>query len=49
MMDTKITSVQSLLVQIDKKLKEGNYVDSVHKIKLMTTRDMILKIISERF
>jgi hypothetical protein len=28
-------------------LAEGDFKDAVHKIKLMTTRDMILEIISK--
>ena len=48
-MDPETTSAKSLLAQIEKMLQEGNYVDSVHKIKLMTTRDMIKKILQSEF
>jgi hypothetical protein len=48
-MNPETTSAKALLVQIEKILQEGNYIDSVHKIKLMTTRDMIKKILQSEF
>lgn len=36
-----------LLKALEDQLAQGNYKDSVHKIKLMTTRDMILEIVSK--
>ena len=38
-------SAQSLLALLEKKISEGDYNDSVHKIKLMTARDVIKKIL----
>jgi hypothetical protein len=48
-MDPETTSAKALLDKIEKILQEGNYIDSVHKIKLMTTRDMIKKILQSEF
>jgi hypothetical protein len=48
-MDFETTSAKDLLVHIEKIIQEGNYIDSVHKIKLMTTRDMIKKILQSEF
>tara|TARA_Y100000385_G_C12643883_1_gene446589 strand:- start:388 stop:534 length:147 start_codon:yes stop_codon:yes gene_type:complete len=42
-------STQSLLALIEKKILEGDYNDSVHKIKLMTARDVIKKILQTDF
>jgi hypothetical protein len=36
-----------LIDELKKRLSEGSYKDSVHKIKLMTARDMILEMISK--
>ena len=41
------TSAEELLIYIEKKIKNGDYKDSVHKITLMTTRNVILKILEE--
>jgi len=48
-MDSKTISAKALLNHIEKILEEENYIDSVHKIKLMTTRDMIKKILKKDF
>tara|TARA_B100000941_G_scaffold136596_1_gene96839 strand:+ start:208 stop:354 length:147 start_codon:yes stop_codon:yes gene_type:complete len=48
-MDSKTISAKALLNHIEKILEEKNYIDSVHKIKLMTTRDVIKKILKEDF
>ena len=40
-------TASELLKALDARLAQGNYKDSVHKIKLMTTRDMILEMISK--
>ena len=36
-----------LLKELENRLSKGDFKDSVHKIKLMTARDMILEIISK--
>ena len=41
------TSEKELLIYIEKKIKNGDYKDSVHKITLMTTRNVIQKILEE--
>ena len=41
------TSAKELLIYIEKKIKNGDYKDSVHKITLMTTRNVIQKILEE--
>ena len=41
------TTVQELLKELENRLSKGDYKDSVHKIKLMTARDMILEMISK--
>jgi len=48
-MDSKTISAKELLNHIERILEEENYIDSVHKIKLMTTRDMIKKILQNDF
>ena len=40
-------SAKELLIYIEKKIKNGDYKDSVHKITLMTTRNVIQKILGE--
>ena len=42
-------SAKALLEHIEKILEKKNYMDSVHKIKLMTTRDMIKKMLQNDF
>ncbi|MDA0200726.1 MAG: hypothetical protein O2878_06820 [Bacteroidetes bacterium] len=41
------TSIIELIQHLEKRLANGDYKDAVHKIKLMTTRDMILEMISK--
>ena len=36
-----------LLKELENRLSSGDYKDSVHQIKLMTTREMILEMISK--
>ena len=40
---------QELLKHIENKIYQGNYLDSVHKIKLITAREMIQKILDTEF
>ena len=40
-------SIKKLIEYIESRLEVGEYKDSVHKIKLITTREMILEIISK--
>ena len=40
-------SAKELLIYIEKKITNGDYKDSVHKITLMTTRNVIRKILNE--
>lgn len=40
-------TVQELIQELENRLSRGDFKDSVHKIKLMTTREMILDIISK--
>ena len=40
-------SAQELIKIIENRIDNGDYKDAVHKIKLMTTREMILEIISK--
>lgn len=39
------TTALELLKELENRLSKGDYKDSVHKIKLMTTRDMIVEMI----
>lgn len=48
-MEINTPSAHALLAHLEKKIHEGDYVDSVHKIKLMTTRDVIKKILQTEF
>jgi hypothetical protein len=48
-MDHEKISAKVLLEHIEKMLEKENYIDSVHKIKLMTTRDMIKKMLQNDF
>ena len=41
------TTAQELLKELENRLSKGDYKDSVHKIKLMIARDMILEMISK--
>lgn len=40
-------TIKELVEHLEKRLEIGEYKDSVHKIKLITTRQMILEIISK--
>jgi len=40
-------SAKELLIYVEKKIENGDYKDSVHKITLMTTRNVIRKILEE--
>ena len=40
-------SAKELLIYIEKKIQKGDFKDSVHKITLMTTRNVIRKILEE--
>ena len=40
-------SAQELFKIIENRIDNGDYKDAVHKIKLMTTREMILEILSK--
>ncbi len=48
-MDSQNTTAQALLELLEYKLAQGHYNDSVHKIKLMTARDVIKKILETEF
>jgi mRNA-degrading endonuclease HigB of HigAB toxin-antitoxin module len=43
----KNPTAEELLKELENRLSKGDFKDSVHKIKLMTARDMILEIISK--
>ena len=42
-------SAKDLLEYIERKIEEGDFKDSVHKITLMTTRNVIKKILEKEF
>ena len=42
-------TAKELLHLLEKKLETGQYTDSVHKIKLMTARDVVQKILATEF
>ena len=44
----KNPSAVELLNELENRLSCGDYKDSVHQIKLMTTRDIILEMILKR-
>lgn len=44
-MEQSPLSAKALLQYIDQQIESGNYSDSVHKIKLMTAREVIEKIL----
>jgi len=48
-MDPKKPTAQEFLELLEYKLAQGHYSDSVHKIKLMTARDVIKKILETEF
>jgi DNA-binding cell septation regulator SpoVG len=41
------TTAKELLEALEKRLSNGDFKDAVHQIKLMTTRDIILEMISK--
>ena len=43
----KNPTAEELLEELENRLSKGDFKDSVHKIKLMTTRDIILEMISK--
>ena len=43
----KNPTAEELLKELEKRLSNGDFKDSVHQIKLMTARDMILEMISK--
>tara|TARA_B110000046_G_scaffold117808_1_gene124624 strand:- start:3473 stop:3613 length:141 start_codon:yes stop_codon:yes gene_type:complete len=45
-MQNNSLSAQQLLELFNKKIEIGDYKDTVHKIKMMTTRDMINEILT---
>ncbi len=47
-MPNEITA-KELLALIGEKIQTGNYTDSVHKIKLLTTHEVIGKILNTEF
>ena len=40
-------SAEELIKIIENRIDNGDFKDAVHKIKLMTTREMVLEIISK--
>jgi hypothetical protein len=48
-MEQSPLSAKALLQYIDQQIESGNYSDSVHKIKLMTAREVIAKILRSEF
>ncbi len=40
-------SADELIKIIDNRIENGDFKDAVHKIKLMTTREMIVEILSK--
>ncbi len=40
---------KELLENIENKIHQKNYKDSVHKIKLMTARDIIVEILNKDY
>ena len=45
----KKPSSQELLEYLENKISQGDYIDSVHKIKIMTTIEMIKKTLNTEF
>ncbi|MBT6567853.1 MAG: hypothetical protein HN591_01860 [Flavobacteriales bacterium] len=41
------SSLQDLLTELDQRLTQGQYNDSVHKIKLLTTQETIQRLLNE--
>lgn len=47
-MITQESTAKEIIDQLEKQLAENKVKDSVHKIKLMTTRDMIKELLSSK-
>ena len=45
----KQPSAQELLLHIENKIAQGDFKDSVHKITLITARDVIRKVLDTEF
>jgi len=45
-MKNEISLKEAILV-LEEKIESGNFNDSVHKIKLMTAREMMIKLLNE--
>lgn len=45
----KEVTAKEVLTLLENKIKTGQYNDSVHKITLMTARDVIKKILATEF
>ena len=43
----KNPTAEELLNELESRLSSGDYKDSIHQIKLMTTRDIILEMMSK--
>jgi hypothetical protein len=43
----KNPTAKELIETLENRISKGDFKDSVHKIKLMTARDMILEVISK--
>ena len=41
------SNIIELIESLEKKIVNGDYKDSVHKIKLMTAKEMILEMMSK--
>ena len=41
-------SLQDLLVELEERLTKGHYNDSVHKIKLLTAKEVVERMIAEK-
>jgi hypothetical protein len=41
------SSLQDLLTELDRRLTQGQYNDSVHKIKLLTTQETVQRLLNE--
>ncbi|MEL0202661.1 MAG: hypothetical protein VW892_08525 [Flavobacteriaceae bacterium] len=46
---SKNISAQELLDHLNKRIEKGQYRDAVHKIKLMTTKEVIERVLAEDF
>ena len=46
-MQNNTLSAQQLLELFNKKIETGDYKNAVHKIKMMTARDMIYEVLSK--